>query len=467
MKIVVTMKTRLSIIALLGSLLLHAETFPYPAVPGLRSSKIYNVTVSGKPLWVEAVGSGGMEDLHVARWAAQGTQEVSISVDEEVTSWSVQPGSAGIRARAEGNILRFSFDGPRKFYVQIGNLPYLALFADAPVKEAPSPRDRKVDYFGPGVHRIGEMQVHDNQTVYLAPGAHLVADFVGSARNVHIFGPGSIDGRIRVERCEDLCVEDIFIRDTRHWVNRVIGSQHTVFRNVKVFSHTEVWGIDGIDPVSCRDFLIEDCFIRTRDDCISIKSKVLEGFDDPSSRDITVRGCLLVGWDHADGVTLGFELNGGAVENILVQDCDILRARGSGRTGGHSAFSIVCDGASAVRNIRFENIRVEADIEYKNLEIILTEAKRYGNGEMGSIKGVLLKDISWENPSCPFLIIGHPRGGCVEDVSFVNCRVAGKLLTGPQDADFKMEFTKGIRFVPGGEVSYERYPEHCSHSVDN
>ena len=461
------MKSILAFAALLGSLFLHAETIPYPAVPGLRSSEVYRVSVSGKPLWVEAVGSGGMEDLHVARWAAEGLQEVSISVDGAVTSWTVQPKSAGIRAHAEGNVLRFTFDGPGKYYVQVGDLPFMALLADAPAAKAPSPKDKTVDFFAPGLHRVGEISLHDNQTIYLAPGAHLVADFVGSARNVHIYGPGSVDGRIRVERCEDLCVEDIFIRDTRHWVNRVIGSEHTVFRNVKVFSHTAVWGLDGIDPVSCRDFLIEDCFIRTRDDCISIKSKVLEGYDDPSSRDITVRGCLLVGWDHADGVTLGFELNGGAVENILVQDCDILRARGSGRTGGHSAFSIVCDGASDVRNICFENIRVESDIEYKNLEIILTEAQRYGNGEMGSIKGVLLKDISWENPNRPFLIIGHPKGGSVEDVTFVNCYVAGKLLTGPQDADFKMEFTRGVRFVPGGEVRYERYPEQWSHSVDN
>ena len=37
------------------------------------------------------------------------------------------------------------------------------------------------------------------------------------------------------------------------------------------------------------------------------------------------------------------------------------------------------------KDIYFEDIRVEAAIEYKNLEIILTEAERYGNGRMGSI----------------------------------------------------------------------------------
>jgi hypothetical protein len=40
-----------------------------------------------------------------------------------------------------------------------------------------------------------------------------------------------------------------------------------------------------------------------------------------------------------------------------------------------------------------------------------------------------------------------------------NCYVGGKLLTGVEDADFQMEFTRDIVFVPGGKVKYERYPE--------
>ena len=37
--------------------------------------------------------------------------------------------------------------------------------------------------------------------------------------------------------------------------------------------------------------------------------------------------------------------------------------------------------------------------------------------------------------------------------------MGGKLLTGVEDADFQMEFTRDIVFVPGGKVKYERYPE--------
>lgn len=32
-------------------------------------------------------------------------------------------------------------------------------------------------------------------------------------------------------------------------------------------------------------------------------------------------------------------------------------------------------------------------------------------------------------------------------------------MTGVEDADFQMEFTRDIIFVPGGKVQYERFPE--------
>jgi hypothetical protein len=159
----------------------------------------------------------------------------------------------------------------------------------------------------------------------------------------------------------------------------------------------------------------------------------------------------LVGWVHADGFTLGYELQGGSVKNVFVRDCDIVRAaRGIGRTGGHSAFSIVCDGFSSVFNICFENIRVASDIELKNLEIIITDGTLWGKGGIGSINGVYLKDIYWENAEKPFIIQGYDSSALVENIVFWNCYVGGKIITKPEDAGFKMEYVKDITFIPGG-----------------
>lgn len=435
----------------------ETTTVTYPSAPDLATSPYFDVEANGRKVWTEKIGAGGLEDLNVARFSCAGRQEITVTASEAITHYVIRPKSRGVRAQVEGRELRFTLDGPQKLYIEVNDLPHLAVFADPLEENPPLEGTPGVVYYGPGHHQVGEITLQSHQTIYIAAGAVVQANIRGKdVQQVKIAGRGSLNGNIRIDRAEDLEVEGIFIRNTKGWSNTLTDCRRSVYRNVKVFSYEGVWGLDGINPISCKDFLIDDCFIRTRDDCISIKSPTRrEGDLDTDS--IRVERCVLVGWDHADGVTLGFELQGGRVRKVHVRDCDILRAWGQGRTGGHAAFSIVCDGASEVSDIWFENIRVEADIEYKNLEIILTEGSRYGDGRIGSIRDIHLSHIEWEHPHKPFVIAGVPSQW-VENVTFRNCYVAGKLLTKLDDADFQTEFVRGIRFVPGGEDSRERYP---------
>ena len=77
---------------------------------------------------------------------------------------------------------------------------------------------------------------------------------------------------------------------------------------------------------------------------------------------------------------------------------------------------------------------------------------------MGSIDGVYIKNVRWENEDRPLTIVGHPTR-FVKNVVFTNCYVGGRLLTGLDDAWFQTEYVDGLRFVPGGSVEVERYPE--------
>ena len=166
-------------------------------------------------------------------------------------------------------------------------------------------------------------------------------------------------------------------------------------------------------------------------------------------RSISITNCVMVGWSCSDGVTLGFELNGGPVQNISVKNCDILYARGGGRTDGHSGFSIVCDGPATVQNILFEDIRIEDQVEFKNLELIVTNGTLYGDDPPGHIKNVIMKNISWENPDKPFVISGFSNENLVENIVFQNCTVGGKPMMSIKDANFRVnEFTKNIEFKP-------------------
>ena len=419
----------------------------YPVPPGLRTSNDFSVTVNGEEVWTQQVGDGGMEDLNVTRFACAGPQKIKIKAPSNIEKYVIRPKSKEIEAQVKGSELTFEILGEQKLYIEIDSLPHLAIFADQLEIDSPEKSDSSIIFYGPGSYEEGVINLKSDQTIYIAAGAIVHANIRGNdLNNVKIFGRGILHGNVRISGTSNLEVSDIFIyHDNSGWTNTLTNCPHSAYRNVKVFSFKTIWGVDGINPVSCTDFLIDDCFVRTRDDCISIKS----GHDRETKTDsITVQNCLLVGWQHADGVTLGFNIDG-LMQNILVKNCDILYARGQGHTGGHAAFSIVCDNTGDVRNIRFEDIRVEENVEIKNLELIVTEGQRYGtNNPPGRIEGVYLKNIYWENPDKPFVIAGLPFDDHIVDgVTFENCYVGGKLLTNVKDADFQVEFAENIKFI--------------------
>ena len=386
-----------------------------------------------------------------------GPQKITVVASSKINKYKIGPSNRHVQATVNGRELSFSIPGPQKLYIEIEGLPALAIFANPLETHVPKNEESGVLYFAAGTHNPDVINLKDDQTIYIAGGAVVNANIRGkNLKNVKIFGRGILNGNIRVAGSSDIEVSGIFVRNTSNWSNTIVDCDHTIYNNVKVFSYKGVWGIDGIDPVSCRDFKINDCFIRTRDDCISIKSMSKFGSDtvkNINTDSITVTNCLLVGWAHADGITLGFELQGGLVQNVLVKNCDIISASGQGRTGGHSGFSIVCDGPSLVQHIRFEDIRVENQIEYKNLELIVTEGRRYGTAGPGNINGVYLKNIRWANVNKPFVIAGIPSNW-IENIIFDHCFLGEKPITGIGDGDFQIEFAKNIKFISGKNVQH-------------
>jgi hypothetical protein len=463
------MKLPITFIRTAGFILLFSGTFiingcntiiTYPTPPGLVTSPDFTMNVNNKPVWVERAGTkldtfdykiglyGGrkMEDLNVASFAFAGNVKIRITSKEKIEKYIIRPKSRNISAEVSGNELSFSIDAPQKLYIEINNLPHLAIFADAPEINAPKEGDKGVKYFGPGVYNPGKIELKSNQTIYIAEGAIVYADIRGQGlKNVNISGRGMLQGNIRVNNTDNLHVSDIFIRNTKGWSNTLTNCTNSGYRNVKVFGYEAIYSVDGINPVSCKNFYIDNCFMRCRDDCVAIKS----GDYNLNVDSILVTNCVMVGWSCSDGVTIGFELNGGPVQNILVKNCDILYARGGGRTGGHAPFSIVCDGPAIVQNVRFEDIRIEENVEFKNLEMIVTDGTLYGNDLPGHIKNVYMKNIAWETSDKPFIFSGFSPDNIVENIVFENCKAGGKILKSTADADFRINpFTKDITFLP-------------------
>jgi hypothetical protein len=436
----------------------RAEIVVYPAPPGLIASPDFTVLADNQPVWVERIGSKlltfdyklygsrDMEDLNVANFSCSGIVNIIIKANVAIDTFIIRPKSRNIKAQVNGSELTFSISGPQKLYIEINNLPHLAIFAN-PIEVNPHKKgDPGVIYYGPGEHNPGRIDLVSNMTMYIAGGAVVNADIYGrNIKNFHIEGRGIIQGKIEIAKSSDFSISGVFIRNTLGWTNTLTDCHNCSYRNVKVFSYEAIYSVDGIDPVSCTNFTIDDCFMRCRDDCVAIKSI------DPKLKvdSVYISNCVMIGWACSDGITIGYELNGGPVENIYVKNCDILYARGDGRTNGHSAFSIVCDGPAVVQNINFEDIRVEDQVEFKNLEFTVTDGTLYGTDPPGHIKGVLLRNIQWENKVRPFIINGYSPGNLVEDITFDHCSAGGKLFGSINDADIRTNrFTANIRLIP-------------------
>lgn len=435
---------------------ISAKVIIYPPIPGLVTSPDFTVTINDKPIWVERIGSKlekftytlysgrEMEDLNVASFSCNGAVTVKLTASADIDSFVIRPKSRNISAKIKGRDLIFKINGPQKLYIEINGLPHLAIFANPLEVDPPKEGDPGVVYFGPGTHSPGAITLQSNQTIYIAGGALVTANVRGSnLQNVKIIGRGSLQGNVRISGTSNLEVNGIFIRNTSGWSNTLTNCTNSSYRNVKVFGYEAVYSVDGINPVSCRNFTIDDCFMRCRDDCVAIKSTNVNLRVDS----IYVTNNVMVGWACSDGVTIGFELNGSPIQNIFVKNCDILYARGGGGTGGHSGFSIVCDGPAWVQNVHYEDIRIEENVEFKNLEFIVTNGTIYGADPPGHIKGVYLKNIKWENSEKPFIFSGFSAENLVEDITFENCMVGGKKITGTTDADFKVNtFAGNIKF---------------------
>jgi hypothetical protein len=225
-----------------------------PPPPGLITSKDFSVNVNGKPIWVEHAGSKlqtfeytlyngrDMEDLNIASFSFSRRVKIKITASSDIDSYLIRPKTRNISAKVKGRNLIFILKNPQKLYIEINNLPHLALFANPLEVNPPQQGDPGVVYFGPGNHNPGQITLESNQTIYIAGGAIVTANIRGeNLNNVRITGRGILQGNVRINGTDNLNVDGIFIRNTRGWSNTLTDCHNSSYRNVKVFGYEAIY----------------------------------------------------------------------------------------------------------------------------------------------------------------------------------------------------------------------------------
>lgn len=417
-----------------------------------------------------------VQESSYASFDFSGAVEVAVTSNRgPIHSARIRPLSYGIRHEVAGNTVRFSLDQPRNLSVEVNGDIFrnLHLSANAVEESPPSPADPDVIYFGPGLHILDypvpppatppsatvtspgspidparresfrqaqrrTLRVPSGKTVYLAPGAvvrgRILFDQVENAR---LLGRGMVEqgprgGGVRIANSRRIVVEGIFTPQCFTG-----GSQEVAIRNVKCISYLP--NGDGMNVISSRDVLIDGVFNRNSDDCVTVYGTRL-GFAGGASR-ITVQNSVL--WaDVAHPIlvgTHGSTPRPEVLEDLTFRNLDILD-HCEAQIDYQGCLSLNAGDSNLVRNVRFEDIRIEDFRRGQLVNLRVFFNRKYSTSPGRGIENVLFRNITYNGTQAEQSILaGYDDQRGVRDIVFENLVINGRAIN---DATPKPEWFK-------------------------
>ena len=174
---------------------------------------------------------------------------------------------------------------------------------------------------------------------------------------------------INLYRCKNVLISGLTVMNSPSWNLHPVLCDNICIDRVTVLAPPNSPNTDGIDPDSCRNMRISNCYISVGDDCITIKSGYKYDKSHMPSENIAVTNCVF-GRGHG-GVGIGSETAGG-VRNITISNC-------------------VCEGTD--RGLRFktgrgrgnvvENVRAQ-NVVMRGVTDALSVSMLYAGGDVGN-----------------------------------------------------------------------------------
>lgn len=385
-------------------------------------------------LKVDEVRETGHHVEHASMATFDFSEKVEIAVTYnkgEIDSARVRPLSYDIPFTIEGNTLQFLLEKPANLSVEVnGDIFHnLHLFANPLDTFKVDKKNPDLIYFGPGIHHVegGEFRIPSGKTVYVAGGAVMMGRMlIENVHDVKLLGRGIIDPSvkmgIRIANSRNVYVEGLVATQCATG-----GSDSVTIRNVKVISYFG-WG-DGMNVFSSRNVLFDRVFCRTSDDCTTVYGTRL-GFEGPSSN-ITMQNSTL--WaDVAHPIFIGIHGNADKpeiLENLNYVNIDILDHKEK-QLNYQGCLAINAGDENLIRNVRFEDIRIENFRQGQLVNLRIFFNKKYCKAPGRGIENVVFKNVSYTGNRTEISVIeGYDAQRKVRNIRFENLRINGLIIS--------------------------------------
>jgi Glycosyl hydrolases family 28 len=318
--------------------------------------------------------------------------------------------------------------------------------------------------FPAGKYLTGTLYLRSNLHIHLEPGAiilgsadikdyhpefkHLLYGF--QIENFSIGGTGKIDGQgpyfadqndkwrpkdrpdpwILIEQSNKIRFADITLENSPAVTTYFKTCDFVNIRGITIDNDFRIWNTDGIDIGDTRNVTISDCFLRSGDDLICLKSK------ERYVENVTVTNCILSGDDG--GLKLGTGSRIG-VRNCTFSNIAIYNTR--------FAIAVFLIDGGKHEHVMFDNITIETGSRHATEYPIFVDIhKRDSSRNLGYLRDFTFRNIAITTRG-NLLIAGQPDH-CLEDLYMDNISVTIKGLADLSDLDRKPtgnRFTQRLR----------------------
>lgn len=427
---------------------------------------VFQVKVNGKPIglysdynaWNNKVNFGYFD------FGGEGIAEVEITPQFSYTAYELLPTADGVQSVREGNTIRFAVTRQNSSITLVLDGSYqgrtLHLFANAIDYSAPTANETGTIYFGPGFHDLyaaacaGHYEIPSNTRVYIAGGAVVKGTLAAAGvDNVQIEGRGMVmmtgnntvntylNMPVAVTYSTNIAISGILVNSHRNpgWSMSAHMTQGLTVRDVKVVS-TRYASTDGFDLSNSSNVLLDNLFIRSCDDCISVKGLGSGApADSPANENIRLENLVL--WnDCNNAVVLGEESVASAYRNIIVRNVDILYSYDDRdnheNLNERAALSLVCLHGTYYSDILFEDIRInrcERLMVMTFLDSFWFGSIQGDQSTPGGINGVTFRNVQVKGNSGSrianqILLNGWNSDKTIRNVTFDNVFIQGQKL---------------------------------------
>lgn len=401
-----------------------------------------------------------------------GIVEVAVQKNNgSVSKVAVRPDSKGIKASVKDGIAYFTMRRAENLSVEFDEDRghNLHVFTHAIRKDMPDPGKvrnsddiaqgkmpdltQPVVYFGPGIHQ-GDFRLRSNTTVYIDGSAMLKSPLIiDGVENVKVISDGLFDGaeKLMIRNAKNISIDGPIFINQPEGTLRCVNSTDIDERSLRTIGGGK-WS-DGLGHFACERVKISDSFIRTSDDCITLYNHRWDFWG--NTRDIEVTSSTL--WaDIAHAIMIGIHGNtpspahpeAEVLERIRFSDIDILE-HDEDDPEYEGAIGIMAGDDNLVRDVTFENFRVERIEEGKLFNLHIAYTPKYNTSPGRGIENITLRNINFTGKGSPSasVIYGHDANRKVKNIVIDNVTVAGKKMTGPAQGILDIgKFVEGVTF---------------------